>query len=79
MDFLRGFSSTFETRIYYQVKLNKYYFEKSIRLTASKLRTPVTAIPKIDSRFVVDPSESALLEFVICGVPIIGLEWISVL
>lgn len=42
-------------------------------LTESKLRTPVTAIPKIDSRLTFNASESRLPALTSCDVGIIGL------
>lgn len=48
-----------------------------IELTASKLRTPETAMPNTELRFIVETSASMLLDGLICGVPMIGLAMIE--
>ena len=64
----RDISSTLKENSIIKLKISLEEF-----LTASKFRTPVTAIPKMDSRFALDPSESILLDVTICVVGIIGL------
>jgi hypothetical protein len=62
VDFVRNISSTIKQLLI--VSIYKINITIS-KLTTSRLRTPVTAIPKIDSRLVFDPSESILPDFVI--------------
>lgn len=64
----RDISSTLKENSIIRLKISLEEF-----LTASKFRTPVTAIPKIDPRFAFDLSESILLDATICVVGIIGL------
>lgn len=42
-------------------------------LTERRCRTPVTAMPRIDSRFALDASVSRLPEVSACGAAMIGL------